>query len=239
MHGWKARIGVITTSVNTVVEPEFHELAPDGVTIATSRLRHGGKTSEENTNSMNEDVNRCAELLATANPDAVLYGVTAGSFLNGREYEEEMSETITDIAGAPAITASSSIRRALETLGAERVSVATPYIPKFDDRLESYLREFGYTVAAMDGHTIEEGFEIAAVHPEAIYRAVKRADRPEADAVVISGTNYRTMEVIEDLEADLGKPVVSANTASLWDVLTTVGVDPATVSCGELFERAD
>jgi maleate isomerase len=54
--------------------------------------------------------------------------------------------------------------------------------------------------------------------------------------VFVSCTNYRTFEVIERLEADLGKPVVTSNQATLWDALRTLGVDDD-LPLGRLFER--
>lgn len=61
-------------------------------------------------------------------------------------------------------------------------------------------------------------------------------DHEGADGVFISGTNYRTFEIIEQLEADLDKPVVTSNQATLWDALRTMGVD-ADLSLGRLFKR--
>ena len=238
MHGWRARVGLITTSVNTVNEPEFYDLVPEGVSVHTARLELAGKANPENTVTMNEDIERCARLLGTANADVVLYGVTAGSFFKGRGYDEEIEATVEEVADAPGLATSASVRRSLDALDVDSVAVATPYIEEFNRRLTDYLEDSGFAVAAMDGLGIEEGFDIGTVSPQEMYRNVLEIDDPAADAIVVSGTNYRTVEVIPELEADLGKPVVSANTASLWDALTTVGIDPTEVDCGALFEQS-
>lgn len=236
MYGWRARIGLLTTSVNTVNEPEFYKLAPDGVSVNTARLEFMGKANLETTIRMNEDIERGTEYLATANPDVIIYGVTAGSFFKGREYDAEIEDTIEDLTGIPGITASSAIRRALDALDVESVAVATPYIEEFNDRLEEYLVDSGFSVAAMEGLGITEGFDIGMVPPEEMYNEVQQTDHQDADAVVISGTNYRTVDVIDELEADLGKPVVAANTAAFWNALAELDVDYSDVEAGELFD---
>ena len=58
-----------------------------------------------------------------------------------------------------------------------------------------------------------------------------------ADAVFISGMEYHGVPVLGDLEADLGKPVITAHSATLWDTLRTAGVDDAAVDLGTLFDR--
>ena len=48
-------------------------------------------------------------------------------------------------------------------------------------------------------------------------------DRPEAQAIFISCSNFRTLEIIEPLEQTLGKPVVTSNSASVWKMLRRLG----------------
>ena len=61
---------------------------------------------------------------------------------------------------------------------------------------------------------------------------------PEADAVFISCTNFRSLEIIEPLEAELGKPVISSNTSALWKMLRMAGLQAAVAGAGQLFRRA-
>jgi maleate isomerase len=225
----------MTTSVNTVNEPEFYRHLPEGVTVHTARLPFLGKTNVETTERMNEDIDRCAELLGTADVDVIVYGVTAGSFYRGLGYDEEIEEQIEDVAGVPAVSAAASLRRAAAALDLESVAVATPYIDEFNDRLEQFLTDAGLEVVAMDGLAIESGVEIGAVFPQQLYNEVERIDHPDADGILVSGTNYRTFEVIDELEADRDKPVVSANAAELWDALRTAGIDTSAVDAGRLF----
>ena len=66
----------------------------------------------------------------------------------------------------------------------------------------------------------------------------REANLPEADAVFISCTNFRSLEVIESLEAELKKPVISSNTSALWKMLRMVGNGAVVPGAGQLFARA-
>ena len=63
-------------------------------------------------------------------------------------------------------------------------------------------------------------------------------DRPQAQAIFISCTNFPTLEIIEPLEQKLGKPVLTATSVSMWKMLRLAGDTRAIAGGGELFRRA-
>ena len=81
-----------------------------------------------------------------------------------------------------------------------------------------YLTETGYTVL----HELGLGLEshgYGAVTPEEWKKIVKENLRADADGYFLSCTNTRMIEAIDDLEQDIGKPVISSNQATLWACL--------------------
>jgi maleate cis-trans isomerase len=66
----------------------------------------------------------------------------------------------------------------------------------------------------------------------------RQADTPEAQAVLISGTGLPTVGVLERLERELGKPVVSSNQACLWRALRLAGVGEPVTGFGRLLREA-
>ncbi|PYN75041.1 MAG: hypothetical protein DMD96_28625 [Candidatus Rokuibacteriota bacterium] len=69
---------------------------------------------------------------------------------------------------------------------------------------------------------------------ERAYRLAREADVPRADAVLLSGTGLPTVGILELLERDLGKPVISSNQASLWRALRLAGVREPITGFGRL-----
>lgn len=237
MYGWRARIGLITPSVNTVSESEWNRVLPDGISVHAARMRLAGEAVADELAEMNEYAERCADLLATADVDVVVYGVTAGSYLKGRGYDEELEDALGDVAGVPAVATAASMRRAFDELGVERVAIATPYVEELDRLEVEFLEDHGYEVVAIDGLGIADGVELGAPTPESVYRQAAAIDDPDADAVFVSGMNYRTLGAIESLEADLGKPVLSSNQVTIWNALRAADVEHADVEFGSLFDH--
>lgn len=238
MYGWRGRLGLIITSSDGVSEPELNRYAPDGVAIHAARMHlEDGMTDAASLERMTEDTKHCAELLATADVDAIAYGCTTGSLLKGVGFEEEIEQRITNVADVPAVATAASIKRAFDALGVESVSIATPYIEELNEKEASFLEDSGYEVVDIDGLGLRTDVEIAQNSPETAYQQASEVNHPESDAVFISCTGYRTLEIIKQLEADIGKPVVTSNQATLWDSLRTLGIDDGDIQLGTLFEQ--
>jgi maleate isomerase len=208
------------------MEPEFWRMAPEGVSVHTSRVRLSEVTPEA-LRLMASEVVRAAEELTTAEVNVIVYGCTSGSLLEGVEWEERLRREIRERAGVEAITTAQAVVEALRALGIRRVAVATPYIDEINSRERSFLERSGFTVVRIRGLGIVRNTDIGRQPPWVAYRLAKEVAREagrSADGVFISCTNFRTIEVIELLEAELQLPVVSSNTASMWLALRTLGI---------------
>ena len=79
--------------------------------------------------------------------------------------------------------------------------------------------------------------KVSATAPEEVYALAKRVDRPEAEAILLSCTDLATLDVIERLETETGKPVVSSNTATFWFALRRAGIDDRLDGFGRLLKE--
>jgi len=155
--------------------------------------------------------------LLAVTPATIGYACTSGSFVNGLEGERHLQQTMLK-AGAPAaVTTSGALLEALQALGIKRLAVATPYNAELTGLLDYYLTSAGYTVVA--GGYLDMEHDIARVDEKAVLRMARLIDRPEAEAIFFSCTNLHTYDIISQLEAELGKPVLSANMVTMWAAL--------------------
>lgn len=226
MYGWRARLGLIIPSSNTTMEPEFYRMAPEGVSIHAQRIRLVKVTAESLKKMASESV-EAATLLSTAEVDLVVYGCTTGSLLEGSKWEEELRTSIERVADVKTITTAQAVVEALRSLGARRVAVATPYIDELNSREKAFLEEHGFEVAAIRGIGIVRNTDIGRQPPWVAYRLALKVARDAGyrfDALFISCTNLRTIEIVEPLESVLSIPVISSNTASMWAALRTLGI---------------
>ena len=136
-------------------------------------------------------------------------------------------------SGVPATTTSTAATAALRELGVRRVAVLSPHVDALNERLRAYLEASGFEVVNMVG--LNRRGDIEAIEPtETRDLVASSVDIPTAEAVFISCTGLRTAAIIDDLEAALEKPVVTANQATLWHVAQLAGAPAATPSRGRL-----
>ena len=243
------KLGLIVPSLNSVMEYEMQRMAAGALSIHTMRVSaHTTGTREavgtrENLLWMDSQVAAAAKLLAHARVDVIFFGCTAGGVVKGPGAEQDISRGITAATGSPAGTTIAATCDALRALGAARVSVASPYEAWLNDYLRAFLEQSGFTVTAIDGFSA--GAQIAAgpqhaarVTPQQVADLAIAVDRPQAQAIFVSCTNFRTLEIIEPLEQKLGKPVLTATSASMWKMLRLAGDARAIAGAGELFRKA-
>jgi maleate isomerase len=238
MYGWRARIGLMVPSSNTTMESEIGRHVPEGVSLHVARFTIVDADPDDYREmEARNEVERCADLLADVDPDVVIYGSTAGSFLEGLGYETTMETRLRETAGVPGIATGASIKRAFDALDLKSLVVVTPYPKWFNDKETEYLEESGYDVVELVGREIEQNTDIGSQPPNRAYRQARAIDDADADGVFISCTNYRSFEIIGPLEQDLGKPVVTSNQAALWDGLRTAGIEDSGIELGSLFDE--
>lgn len=224
-YGYRGKIGLIVPSTNTVNEPEFYRMAPHGVSIHTARIKLLGKATRESYHAMGTETERAASELGTAEVDVVAWGCTSGSVIIPRQ---QLETTMTEAAGAPSLTTFGSVIAALEALGVKRIALGTPYVDFVNEEEVRLIEASGFRVVAWYGlrlgETQEERRGIGRVPPESLFRLVRYIDRPEADAIFLSCTNLATVEMIADLEDEVGKPVITSNQATFWNAMRTMGL---------------
>jgi maleate isomerase len=216
------RIGLLVPSSNTTVEPEFYRALPANVTLHTARLFLTEITPEAILR-MVEDLEQQSRLLASADVDVIVMGATAPSFLKGAGYDREVMARIEKAAGKPATTTSTALLRALRFLDAKRIALGSAYTDKVNAIAQGFLEANGLKVVAARGLGMVDNLAVGRLGPESAYDLARDAAHADADAVVLACTNWRSMDVIERLERELGKPVVSTTQVSVWDALRLVG----------------
>ncbi len=236
MYGWRGRIGLMVPTGNSVMEPEFDRLAPEGVSVHANRI-YLKDVTPENLRGMENEAEESARGLVAIRLGVLAFGCTSGSFVGGKGYDETLRKRIEDTTGVAATTTTTAVMRALRLLGVSRIAMATPYIDAVNAIEEKFLGDNGIEVTRSKGGGITDTPDIQECEPHVAYRRAREVDNDRAEAVFISCTGFRTIEIIAKLEAELGKPVISANQATFADCLRILGVAEAAPGFGSLFER--
>lgn len=239
MYGKRARIGLIVPPTNTVIEEEFHRMAPEGVSIHTARATwEDPQPQPDSIIKMSESVADAAQRAAMAEVGTIVWGCTGGSFMKGVGFDQELISQMEERTGIPSLTTSTAVIEAFKEFGFESVAVATPYVDAVNEREKIFFEGHGFKVTKIKGLQLPQVTNIGLQEPSVSYSLAKEVDSPEADGVFISCTDFRTIDILSKLEEELDKPAVSSNQASMWASLKRVGIQDPIKGFGSLLTRS-
>jgi maleate isomerase len=217
-----ARVGLIIPSSNRMVEQEMARFFPAGVTPHVARLRMTGPHHVA-LEALLPRIEEAARTLIDAKCDVVVFHCTATSMEDGMAGEARVLAALTR-AGAPhATTTATAIRCAFAALGARRIVLVTPYDAETTAAEADFLRANGCEVLGAVGCALA-GSDAYCATPAAFWRdQIAAAVQPEAEAYLLSCANIAALGIIEALERQLDRPVVTSNQAVIWNALTRLG----------------
>ncbi len=228
MYGWRGRIGVILPCINTAIEPEFNYLAQfiPGIGIHAARVHLEVSAEEGLTPEATIDTSEALETavveVSHANVGVILYGCTSGSFSGGPGWDKIIINRIQEKTGIPGTTGTTALVQAMRTLEIRKIALGTPYDNKLIELEKIFLESEGFEVVKAIG--LNNIHEINNVPSSLAYQLGRLVNQPDADGICISCTDFPTVDVIEVMEQDLGKPVISVNIASFWYSLQILGI---------------
>ena len=237
MIGYRARLGFLLPPGNPTIEPELTAMLPRGVSLHFQRMVARGTPGAldgqaERNASMVAHLGESIEMLALVRPDIIVIGHTATSYDLGRTEEAALLDRLANESGTRVTTAFASVAAALERLGVKRVALGAPYSAETTEKGRAHLEAHGFAVVNHDN--LKGVANIYDETAERAYRLARSVDRPEAQAVFLSGTGMPTISVLDMLETDLQKPVISSNAAMMWLALRACGVNQPIAGYGRL-----
>ena len=235
------RIGLVVPPGNVAMERELAMYLADGVAMNVNRLsRPTPAVTKESLLAMIGSLDQAVTDLSFCwpKPEIIIYGCTSGSFVSGPGKDEELAQRITDKVGIKAVTTSTAIIEGLRAVGAKKVFLLAPYIPDVMRHEVDLLEHHGFTVTGSDTFNCHDTRDIAKISTAQVAeRLLRHRDAiAQSDAVLISCTQLLTMDRIAEMEAALGKPVVTSNQASLWAGLARIGAPASRNAPGRLFD---
>lgn len=237
----RARFGILVPFTNTNLEPDLALLKPDGVSLHFARL--GGYDQDEIPDAAQmhglgaADLDEPLHLLQGTRPDVIMYGCTSATLTHGIAFDRALAERIRAGSGAETVTAAGALVHALGFLGAKRIGFASPYVPMINDMAVDFLSDSGVeTVTRSEVDESLDNYGQGELDPQAVYDLGLAADHQDAQAIVLSCTDMRSVETIARLEQAVRKPVISSNQAMVFQAMQLAGITEAMPGYGQLLE---
>ena len=241
-YGWRMKFGVLVPSTNTSVQPEYDAMRPNGVTnhvrgfrIPNAPTRTDAEFSQQLENMRATMVDAMDDML-TLEPGHVILATAAESAGGVTGAELLRDRLLAKSNGRVGVTlGADAIQAALHRYGAiKRIGLVTPYMPVGDEQARRFFSDCGFEAVRVKGLRCASPVLIAHISETMLRDAIVEVGGPEADAVVVVGTNLPMAWVAGRAEFWLGKPVVALNTATYWHALRENGIPDKVQGFGRL-----
>lgn len=239
--GYRAKMGVIIPSTNTVVEHDYNVLRPHGITFHFGRMFIEDAAADDDAaferliaqiRATTEDAVRS---VVTAEVDHLVMGMSAETFWGGFAGNQAFTQRVSDIAGGMAVTTGAdACGVACEAFGVRRIAVVTPYQPVGDAQVRGFFGEIGLDILKLEGLKCASATAIAAVPEDRLRRTLQELDSPDVEAIIQVGTNLSMLRLADEAERWLGKPVLSINAVTLWHALRSNGFNDRVEGAGRI-----
>ncbi|HTY69494.1 MAG TPA: arylmalonate decarboxylase [Alphaproteobacteria bacterium] len=242
--GWRKKFGVMGPSTNTVVQPDFDDMRPAGVTNHYSRIFTPNTQAVSNESFMSgarligQNTLDAVRSVMTCSPDYLVLGMSAVTFFDGIEGANRFQRTIEEETGLKLSCGSHACAAALKAYGGvKRIAFFSPYFPTANAEVRRYFSECGYEVVRDVSLRCPSWLAIAEVTPETCRKTIQSLDGDDVDAIIQVGTNLSMIRLAAAAELWLGKPVIAINTATYWHALRANGIKDRVSGFGRLLEE--
>jgi len=219
------RIGLLVPSSASVQERDFCRVLPEDITLHVARMRLSN-VEADSTLRVVQEIEAESQKLSDVDVDVIVFPATAPSSRLGIGYDQELIKRISAASGKPATTAATALLEALRVLSIKTIVLGAPWSAPVNQTVAAFIEENGVKVLAQETLGFVRNLEIGLLDPQTASDIGRRINRPEADAIVLVCGNWSTFSIIDKLEHDLGKPVLTTNQVSLWHALKMMGRGP-------------
>jgi len=232
----RAKLGFILMSTDLAAEADFNDMAPDDVGVHITRLKTDDYTTNE---TLSRHIKHMADAASRIQPDTkpnvVSYSCTSGSIVIGEE--RIYAEISKGAPWAQPMCLLTGVIDALHELDIHKLVIGTPYLDEINTAEAEVLIKKGFEILDIQGLNLETGIEFGRVTPAYWKKFALEIDQPDADAIFLSCGGIRSLEVVDQIEQAVGKPVITSNQAQMWSCLRRAGIMDELEGFGQIFKH--
>jgi len=239
--GYRAKVGILVPASNTIVEPEMAAMQPPGVTNHVSRMSRVNRPAHDLEKykkflGASVQMDAAIDVLSACEPDVIVHGHSVDSLAKGLSGADAMRAHMQALSGGiPVMLPAHAMLKALDVLGKPKnLGILTPWMPPADEACTAFFNEAGYNVLAIKGLQHPTPLHIATATPELLNQAVDEINVDGVECIIKVGTNSSMSFLVDDMEARLGKPVLTVNVITYWAGLRQLGIEDPLKGFGQL-----
>ena len=231
------RIGLITLASDFRIEKDFNNIIyGKDIDLFCNRIKCYNPLTNETLKKMADDITDVTkEILPDQKLDCVAYGCTSGSIAAGYDsIFEKVNKAKPNTKVSTPITAAI---KGMKKLGIKNLSIFTPYTSEINDSVADFFNKENFKINDMNYFDIASDLDIGKVDSNHLFSVLKKIDLSKSDALFVSCTALPVLSLINDLEKELNKPVISSNQALIWDCLELINSNNNIEGFGRLFKN--
>ena len=230
----RANLGFILLSTDLACEIDTYRMAPKGVGVSFTRLHTDDYTTNETlAKHIHQIADAASRIQPEIKPDVISYCCTSGSIVIGED--KVCAEIKRGAPYATAMTLVSGVVAALNQLQAKKIVIGTPYLDEINIVEKNFFENKGFDVLDIQGLNLGNGIEFGKITSDYIKDFALSIDQKEAEVIFLSCSGIRSLDIIEEVEATTGKPVITSNQAQMWYALRMAGVNDKLSGFGRIF----
>lgn len=233
----RPKMGLVVLQSDETIEADMRRMLPPSVDLLVSRVPSATDVSSDSLQQMARVLTAAAGLFPAGFAfDVVGYGCTSGTAQIGAGTIASLIQKGTQ---ARSVTEPvSALVAACRALGVTRIGLVSPYVAEVSDRLCAVLAENGITVVSVVSFDEPNEANVVRIAPASILSASRSLCQSHScEAVFLSCTNLRTLDVIDDLETQTGLPVLSSNQVLAWHMQQQINAAEPGFAPGRIWQR--
>ena len=231
------KVGLLTLTTDLTIEKDFNSIFNQlPIDIFVNRIHNENPLTKENLLKMRDQIKGIAEkILPGEKINTVAYGCTSGTIAIGEDkVKEKVQLAKPDCYVTTPIT---SAIKAFKLMSIKKISVFTPYPESVNKTIYEYFSKKNINVLSFGTFNLDSDADFANIDPKYLSETLIKLDTSGADALFISCTALPALEILDEVEKKINKPVFSSNQTLIWDAIRSVGYKSPVEGYGKLLRN--
>jgi len=231
------KVGLLTLSTDLTIERDFNSICQKlPLDVFVNRIHNENPLTKENLLKMHDQLESITEkILPGEKINTVAYGCTTGTIAIGEDRVKEKIQLAKP--GCYVTTPITSAIKAFNKMNIKKIAVFTPYPETVNKTIFEYLNKKSINIISFNTFNLDLDVDIARVDPKYLSKTLTKLNINDADALFVSCTALPALEIIEEVEKKINKPVFSSNQTLIWDSIRSVGYTSSIRGYGKLLRN--
>lgn len=213
-------VGLMVPINNTTMERELTAYLPAGSRCTTLKIPRGkGLLTPETLPAYKQQALDLARQFARTPIDVIAYGCTAAGFISGPAGDAELARDLAAVTGRPVVTTARSMVACLQAVGARQIALVTPYLDAVNRQLKAFLADGGIAVRSFDSFYAPDVDALGRIESSAVAQLARKTMTDECDALFVACSQLPTRDILDDLRAEFGRPVLTSIGSTAQQIL--------------------